>query len=487
MEYRRVDKCVKDMGGAVWPKLDWSAPKDATAQLLSDGRCRSAGDVFLSLRSSVRVAHDLEGAYARCVGVDEATEEGRRLRRGRYPVHLVLKKYKDLKEGLDFRLFCANGRVLAISQRDLGAVFPFLLPPSRLSASLPSFLRRFYAAHVLPRLSPVLRRRCVVDLHVIVPESSTNESTRRSPEEEEKEEEGEQQQSDPRTRARVVDVAPWGSVTDPLLFDWAELRTMALSLRVEEEKPTTNDGDDEEDGQEEEEEEREDDVDEEKKETGEEAKERGETKAVKVKRVCAPRPPPPPPPPSYRCQSCANILTSGVYVADGIGSNRRRRSDSQCSQTGPNHRMTNSTSSSRVEGQSPTSPVWRILRSQADVRVNEELIHQYPREFMDLAARDASATASSAASPTRPDSSSSPTASGDPPKQDAHTTTIALIEAAIAAGAKEDSDGTSSSAAEEEEAEEEQGEKDAHLRSPSGPFCGRGRCHTDCNPVSEGN
>ena len=51
------------MGGAVLPKLTWSAPKDAVWMTSGNTmRCSTSDEVVLLLKSSDRVAHDISEA-----------------------------------------------------------------------------------------------------------------------------------------------------------------------------------------------------------------------------------------------------------------------------------------------------------------------------------------------------------------------------------------------------------------------------------------
>jgi hypothetical protein len=62
-----VDAAIADLGGAALPKLNWSAPKDATF-MSADAtiRCTCFSEVALLLRSSDCVAHDLVSARPSC-------------------------------------------------------------------------------------------------------------------------------------------------------------------------------------------------------------------------------------------------------------------------------------------------------------------------------------------------------------------------------------------------------------------------------------
>ncbi|CAL4957690.1 unnamed protein product [Urochloa decumbens] len=62
-----VDAAIAELGGAALPKLNWSAPKDATF-MSADGtaRCTCFAEVAMLLRASDCVAHDLTSARKSC-------------------------------------------------------------------------------------------------------------------------------------------------------------------------------------------------------------------------------------------------------------------------------------------------------------------------------------------------------------------------------------------------------------------------------------
>jgi len=125
VEFRHaVDTAIAELGGAVTPKLNWSSPKD-TAWLNPTRtlRCENADTVFLMLRASDRIAHDLCHALEGWEGDSgDAGTQG-----GDLPFTLVLKKWYDLKPGREFRCFVAQGGTLrGISQRDVTQHFPEL-------------------------------------------------------------------------------------------------------------------------------------------------------------------------------------------------------------------------------------------------------------------------------------------------------------------------------------------------------------------------
>ena len=56
-----ISEAIAELGGAVFPKLNWSSPKDA-AWIAMDStlKCTDVREVFLLLKSSDYVSHDLE-------------------------------------------------------------------------------------------------------------------------------------------------------------------------------------------------------------------------------------------------------------------------------------------------------------------------------------------------------------------------------------------------------------------------------------------
>lgn len=62
----RVTKAIDKLGGEVMPKLNWSSPQDAAWLNGGTMRCSTAGDVYLLLKSSDFVSHDLNYPFDGC-------------------------------------------------------------------------------------------------------------------------------------------------------------------------------------------------------------------------------------------------------------------------------------------------------------------------------------------------------------------------------------------------------------------------------------
>lgn len=99
---------VFENGRLYTPKLNWSAPKDAAWIMLNKTmECRSADDVYLLLKSSLHVQHDLHHAFDETEGAARVAPE------------LVLRKWVAMNPALEFRVFVRRGAIVGVSQRDL--------------------------------------------------------------------------------------------------------------------------------------------------------------------------------------------------------------------------------------------------------------------------------------------------------------------------------------------------------------------------------
>ena len=109
---------IARLGGHVFPKLNWSAPRDAM-WMNGSLKCSSEADVYLLLKSSDFVAHDL-ARMCKCRGVKCAEDcpDG--------TFTLILRKWSNLHPSNEFRCFVANRQLLGICQRNCTAYFPHL-------------------------------------------------------------------------------------------------------------------------------------------------------------------------------------------------------------------------------------------------------------------------------------------------------------------------------------------------------------------------
>ncbi|KAF8312445.1 cytoplasmic protein [Clavulina sp. PMI_390] len=123
---------------AVFPKLNWTSPRDASWMLTPSTplKCTSPADVYLFLKSSDFVAHDLgeETVFEGCVDNDEEQAPS-------YQLELVLKKWYMMETSRELRCFVRDDVLIAISQRDT-TFYEFLNEPaahSKIQGSVMSF------------------------------------------------------------------------------------------------------------------------------------------------------------------------------------------------------------------------------------------------------------------------------------------------------------------------------------------------------------
>lgn len=144
---QRIRQIIDQYDGAVFPKLDWSAPLDAAWMVAgSTLRCTEPSDVYLLLKSSDFVSKDVAQLYE--LEQMEAEQDGRLDVQVIRP-HLVLKKFFSMPTSHEFRCFVRAGRLVCICQRDIGAFFEHL-QPIEMQRTLQGKLLDFYNAVLRP-------------------------------------------------------------------------------------------------------------------------------------------------------------------------------------------------------------------------------------------------------------------------------------------------------------------------------------------------
>ncbi|KAK0953740.1 hypothetical protein LTR91_023674 [Friedmanniomyces endolithicus] len=186
--HNTIKATIAELGDVVLPKLNWSAPKDATwINAGNSMECRTAGDVYLLLKSSDFVTHDLEHAFDDTVITPGAAAEEEEA----IPYCLVLRKAFQLNPSLEFRCFVRNRRLLCLCQRDMN-YYPFL---AGLEGRIRGVIQEFFEKRVRDTFED---GDFVMDVYVPAPYG----------------------------RCWVLDFNPWAGRTDPLLFSWMEILTM---------------------------------------------------------------------------------------------------------------------------------------------------------------------------------------------------------------------------------------------------------------------
>ena len=175
--------------GGVLPKLNWSAPRDATWINEGSMRCKTPGDVYLLLKSSDFCTHDvLYESLKECTNYQPEIPTP--------PLQLVLRKWCNLNPSMEFRCFVRNHELVGISQRQHSVHYPHL---NEDRDRLFDLIHDFFEDYVVRRFAGGDIPNYVWDVFV-----------------------------DKKDRAWVVDFNPWSKVTDSLLYEWSELVSMDL-------------------------------------------------------------------------------------------------------------------------------------------------------------------------------------------------------------------------------------------------------------------
>ncbi|KAI4126626.1 MAG: hypothetical protein LQ338_003648 [Usnochroma carphineum] len=199
--HTKIKSTIAELGGNVVPKLNWSAPKDATwINATNSMECRSPNDVYLLLKSSDFITHDLEQAFDGCCDPPPPPSSSQppngdrkeQVQEEKIPYHLTLRKtIPALSPSLEFRCFVRSRSLLCLCQRDLNH-YDFL--PS-LTPTLNPLIQTFFNDHLRDTFEG---ENFVFDVYI----------------------------PPPHRRVWLIDINPWAPRTDPLLFSWMEVLGM---------------------------------------------------------------------------------------------------------------------------------------------------------------------------------------------------------------------------------------------------------------------
>ncbi|CCF60745.1 hypothetical protein KAFR_0L01360 [Kazachstania africana CBS 2517] len=180
--HRQIESTLNELG-MVTPKLNWSAPRDATWILPNNSmKCYEVNEVYLLLNASNYIMHDLQHAF------DECDDEYVRKERPEY--ELILRQWFDVNPALEFRVFVKDKTVVGASQRDLN-YYDYLEP---LSDTFKDLIDSFVEDVFIEKFPD---SNFVLDLYI----------------------------PRPFNKVFLIDVNPFARKTDPLLFSWNEILT----------------------------------------------------------------------------------------------------------------------------------------------------------------------------------------------------------------------------------------------------------------------
>ena len=170
--------------GAVFPKVNWSAPLDAAWIMPGNTiQCRLPSDVYLLLKSSDFISRD--------------TEQVAELARARPDSRLVLvlKQWSEMHHAHEFRCFVRGGNLIAICQREI-AYYEHLQ-----AEDAQMHIRRAIASFFITHLAHFQLRDYMFDVY----------------------------HDDTLRRATLIDINPWLPRTDTLMWTYEELDNAAVN------------------------------------------------------------------------------------------------------------------------------------------------------------------------------------------------------------------------------------------------------------------
>ncbi|KAL2016240.1 hypothetical protein VTK56DRAFT_4045 [Thermocarpiscus australiensis] len=225
--HAEITSAIASLGGAAAPKLNWSSPKDATwiSRHPNTVKCTSANDVYILLKSSSFISHDLDHAFDDTVpqpspssssssNANTSSSASPAAPASDFSPILVLRAFFNPLPSLEFRCFVKDRTLVAITQRDLN-YYAFL---RSLRGQIVARARELFA-----KMRFTFPDACFV-FDVYIPEADYNDD-------ESNDDDGDGYGEERKTRlgrARLIDINPWAPRTDTLLFDWREL----LDMRV---------------------------------------------------------------------------------------------------------------------------------------------------------------------------------------------------------------------------------------------------------------
>ncbi|KAL0580118.1 hypothetical protein V5O48_001894 [Marasmius crinis-equi] len=187
----KIRECISEYGGAVFPKLNFSSPKDASWILPASSpmKCTSPAEIYMLLKSSDFVNHDLDPdfVFEGCEAQTESEEDP-------YQLELVLRKWYHMERNREMRCFVRENKLIGICQRDSN--YYDFLNEAETKTQISNAIETFWKSKIKPRW--VSSSDYVFDVLL------TRDLN----------------------RAHVLDFNPFATRTDPLLFTYEELEDL---------------------------------------------------------------------------------------------------------------------------------------------------------------------------------------------------------------------------------------------------------------------
>ncbi|XP_055939325.1 cell division cycle protein 123 homolog [Argiope bruennichi] len=193
-QFLDFDKNVRDaidtLGGKVFPKLNWSSPRDASWISFNNSCCcTSLSDIYLLLKSSDFIIHDLTQRYMLC----EDFEQNQSNNAEKEDFYLVLRKWTEIDPSCEYRCFVRNGLLIGICQREHSLYFDHI---HRYKDEIINDIAHFFQHQIHSKFSC---NNYVFDVY-----------------------------RKKKDLVYLIDFNPFGVVTDSLLFNWDELKNGSI-------------------------------------------------------------------------------------------------------------------------------------------------------------------------------------------------------------------------------------------------------------------
>lgn len=169
-----LQETLDELKGEAFVKLRWTSPQDAH-WVCGGLRCSTPGHVYLLLKSSDFIQHDLEHVYDNCWDTTnpnvtsteekaESEDDSPSLASTKQNPCLVMRRWSHLNRAMEFRCFIYNNQLLAITQRYPQDYHAYLQPGQPMHETVVSSIMSFFDEAEVPDRYP--HPHFVMDVYV---------------------------------------------------------------------------------------------------------------------------------------------------------------------------------------------------------------------------------------------------------------------------------------------------------------------------------
>ena len=133
----KINEALNKFRNKVFIKLNWSSPKDAY-WALNKLSCDRLSDVYIQLRSSDFINHDLTEPFSDCE--DKETAQAKE-----FQYMLILRDWININSSMEFRCFVHHNILVGVSQRDCRSFYQVLLDNKQ---DILDRIKSFYSSHI---------------------------------------------------------------------------------------------------------------------------------------------------------------------------------------------------------------------------------------------------------------------------------------------------------------------------------------------------